>query len=34
MEVFKLGHSKECPYNEEIRQVYFEELEELKSLLK
>ena len=34
IEDFKLGHSKERPYNEEIRQVYFEELEELESLLK
>ena len=34
MEDFKLVHSKERPYNEEIRQVYFEELEELESLLK
>lgn len=34
MEDFKLGHSKERPYNEEIRQVNFEELEELESLLK
>ena len=34
MEDFKLSYSKKRPYKEEIRQIYFEEVEKLESLLK